>query len=69
MALALARIEWHYFVKDSFLETDNYLIENVDKIRHIPGLFVQGRYDIVCPAMSAWHFHRAWPEAGLRNHP
>jgi proline iminopeptidase len=69
LALALARIECHYFVNKSFFETDNYLIENVGKIRHVPGVIVQGRYDVVCPAMSAWELHRAWPEADLRIIP
>jgi proline iminopeptidase len=64
-ALALARIECHYFVNNCFFETDNYLIENVDRIREIPGVIVHGRYDIVCPFMSAWDLHRAWPEAEL----
>ena len=59
-ALALARIEAHYFINNAFFETDNYLLENVDKIRAV---IVQGRYDIVCPMMSAWDLHRAWPEA------
>jgi proline iminopeptidase len=62
-ALSLARIEAHYFMNDAFFETDNYLIENVGKIRHIPAVIVQGRYDVVCPMMSAWELHRAWPEA------
>jgi proline iminopeptidase len=69
MALALARIECHYFMNNSFFETDNYLIENVGKIRHIPAVIVQGRYDVVCPMMSAWELHRAWPEAELRVIP
>jgi proline iminopeptidase len=62
-ALALARIECHYFVNNCFFDTDNYLVENVGRIRHIPAVIVQGRYDIVCPMMSAWELHRAWPEA------
>ncbi|HMX28579.1 MAG TPA: prolyl aminopeptidase, partial [Blastocatellia bacterium] len=62
-ALPLARIEAHYFVNNAFFNTDNYLLENVDKIRHIPAVIVQGRYDVVCPIMSAWALHRAWPEA------
>lgn len=66
MALALARIECHYFVNNAFFDSDNYLIENVGKIRHIPGVIVQGRYDVVCPMMSAWALHQAWPEADLR---
>ncbi len=68
-ALALARIECHYFVNNIFFETENHLIENVHKIRHIPAVIVQGRYDIVCPIMSAWDLHRAWPEADLRIIP
>ena len=62
-ALALARIECHYFMNNCFFETDNYLIENVNKIRHIPAVIVQGRYDVVCPITSAWNLHRSWPEA------
>jgi proline iminopeptidase len=68
-AIAFARIECHYFVNNAFFETDNYLIENVGKIRHIPTVIVQGRYDVVCPMMSAWELHRAWPEAELRIIP
>jgi proline iminopeptidase len=68
-ALAFARIECHYFMNNCFFETDNYLVENVDKIRHIPGVVVQGRYDVVCPMTSAWDLHRAWPEADLQIIP
>jgi proline iminopeptidase len=63
-AEAFARIECHYFVNGGFLR-DGQLLEEVGKIRHIPGVIVQGRYDVVCPAMSAWDLHRAWPEAEL----
>ena len=62
-ALSLARIECHYFVNNSFFPTENYLLENVDKIRHIPTVIVQGRYDVVCPITSAWDLHRAMPDA------
>ncbi len=65
-ALAFARIECHYFMNNSFFPTNNYLIENVAKIRQIPAVIVQGRYDVVCPMTSAWDLHRAWPEAELR---
>jgi proline iminopeptidase len=68
-ALAFARIECHYFMNNCFFPTDNYLLENVGKIRHIPGVIVQGRYDVVCPAKSAWDLHRAWPEAELHLTP
>lgn len=64
-ALAFARIECHYFVNGGFLERENRLIEDVAKIRHIPGVIVQGRYDVVCPARSAWELHAAWPESKL----
>ncbi len=68
MALALARIECHYFVNKGFMD-DNQLINNVGKIRKIPAVIVQGRYDVVCPAVSAWELSRAWPEADLRIVP
>ncbi len=62
-ALAFARIEAHYFQNRGFLEREDQLLSDVDKIRHIPAVIVQGRYDVVCPARSAWDLHRAWPEA------
>ncbi|HVY81310.1 MAG TPA: prolyl aminopeptidase, partial [Steroidobacteraceae bacterium] len=68
-AAAFARIECHYFVNRGFLRSDNQLIEDVGKIRHIPAVIVQGRYDVVCPARSAWDLHKAWPEADLRIVP
>lgn len=68
MALALARIECHYFVNNGFME-NNQLINEVDMIRNIPAVIVQGRYDVVCPAVSAWELSRAWPEADLRIVP
>ena len=66
---AIARIECHYFIHNTFFETDNWIIENVGKIRHIPCVMVQGRYDIPCPIESAWELHRAWPEAQLEIIP
>ena len=62
-AEAFARIECHYFVNRGFFKSENQLLENVDRIRHLPGVIVQGRYDVVCPMVSAWELHRAWPEA------
>ncbi len=64
-ALAFARIEAHYFVNAGFFESDSYLLDNVGKIRHLPGVIVQGRYDVVCPMETAWALHRLWPEADL----
>lgn len=68
-AIAVARIECHYFVNRGFFEDENQLLRNVDRIRHIPAVIVQGRYDIVCPMQSAWDLHKAWPEAELRIVP
>ena len=65
-ALAVARIECHYFVNRGFLRSEGQLLEDVARIRHIPATIVQGRYDVVCPARSAWDLHRVWPEADLR---
>ena len=65
-ALAFARIECHYFVHGGFFEHDDQLLRNVDRIRRIPAVIVQGRYDVVCPMRSAWNLHRAWPESDLR---
>jgi proline iminopeptidase len=65
-AVAFARIECHYFVHGAWLEPPRDLLGNVHRIRHIPGVIVQGRYDVVCPMESAWALHRAWPEADLR---
>jgi proline iminopeptidase len=64
-ALAFARIEAHYFFNRGFLESDDQLLCNAERIRAIPGVIVQGRYDVVCPIESAWAQHRAWPEADL----
>ena len=64
-ALAFARIECHYFVNGGFFETDDQLIRNVHKVRHIPAVIVQGRYDVVTPMKTAWELHQAWPEARL----
>src|SRR5262249_7880623 len=63
VALAMARIECHYFVNRGFLDADDQLLRDVARIRHIPATIVQGRYDVVCPIESAWALHREWPEA------
>ncbi len=64
-AVAFARIECHYFVHGGFFESEDQLLKGVDKIRHIPTVTVQGRYDVVCPAQSAWDLYRRWPESEL----
>ena len=68
-ALAMARIECHYFMNAGFFTRDNQILENIAKIRHIPCIIVQGRYDVVCPARTAWDLHKAWPEAEFQLIP
>ncbi len=68
VALGLARIEAHYFVNDIFLP-QNFLLEQVSRLRAIPGVIVQGRYDMVCPLVSAHELARAWPQARYRVVP
>ena len=64
-ALAFALIENHYFVNKGWFKTENQIIENIDIIRSIPAVIVQGRYDVVCPMKTAWELSEAWPEAEL----
>lgn len=68
VALGLARIEAHYFVNDIFLP-GNALLDNADRLSRIPGVIVQGRYDMVCPLVSAHELHRVWPRAEYRIIP
>ena len=65
-ALALARIETHFFINRGFFATEEALLEGVGRIRHIPAVIVQGRYDVVCPMATAWELASRWPEADLR---
>ena len=62
-ALTFARIESHYFVHGAFLDQDEQLIKNASKLKDIPGVIIQGRYDVVCPARTAWYLHKVWPQA------
>lgn len=64
-ALAFALIENHYFINQGFFETEDQLINGISKIRSIPTVIVQGRYDMVCPMETAWEVSRNWPEASL----
>lgn len=67
-ALSLARIECHYFKNNSFL-SQNQLLNNMSLLADIPGVIVQGRYDVICPLESAWELHQAWPGSILRIIP
>ncbi|HEY6864837.1 MAG TPA: prolyl aminopeptidase [Burkholderiales bacterium] len=68
VALGLARMEAHYFMNDIFLPADS-LLANAARLRRVPGIIVQGRYDMVCPAVTAHELHAAWPEAVFRMVP
>ncbi|HMB77628.1 MAG TPA: prolyl aminopeptidase [Kiloniellaceae bacterium] len=68
MALGLARIEAHYFVHRGFM-AEGALLDNIAPLRRIPGIVIQGRYDIVCPTRSADDLARAWPEADYQVVP
>jgi proline iminopeptidase len=65
VAIALARIECHYFMNQAFLEPDQ-IIRNAERLRDIPGILIHGRYDMVCPLDNAMALSKAWPEAELR---
>ena len=65
-AVAFARIECHYFVNGGFFDHDDQIIRNLHKIKHIPCVLIQGRYDMCTPARTAWDIHKAWPEADFR---
>jgi proline iminopeptidase len=61
-AYAFARIENHYLFHQAFFDDDNWILNNVRKIAHVPGVIVQGRYDMPCPPVSAYELHKAWPK-------
>lgn len=64
-ALAVARLEAHYFHHLGFFEPDQ-LLRNVVRLHDIPALIVQGRYDVICPPLTATRLHQAWPQAQLQ---
>lgn len=69
MAVAISRIECHFFINKCWWRTDEQLIEDVGRIRHIPTVIIHGRYDVVCPVKNAFDLHAAFPEADLRIVP
>jgi len=68
-AEAFARIECHYFMNGIWMRTDNQILDDIFRIRHIPCEIVHGRYDVVCPVENAWDLHKAWPESRLHIVP
>lgn len=65
LCLGVGRLEAHYMLQRGFFEEDQ-LIRQVEKIRHLPASIVHGRYDVICPPVSAWRLHMAWPESQIR---
>ncbi len=68
-AVTMASIECHYAVNGFFLDSDNYLLEQAHNMREVPLRIVQGRYDVICPTISAWELHQALPKSDLRIVP
>ena len=64
MAYALARIETHYFVNGNFM-SDNQLLDDIGRVKHLPCTIIQGRYDMICPIATADELHRAWPGSNM----
>ncbi|MFZ6747692.1 prolyl aminopeptidase [Undibacterium sp. Ren11W] len=62
VSLGIGRLEAHYMLNAAFMEEDQ-LIKNIAKISHLPAVIVQGRYDVICPPVSAYRLHQAWPTA------
>jgi proline iminopeptidase len=65
-ARAFARLENHYFTTAGFLDFDGQILAHMDRIAHVPGVIVQGRYDMICPPHSAYALAGAWPKAELK---
>lgn len=65
-ARAFARLENHYFINAGFLDFDGQILAHMDRIAHIPGIIVQGRYDMICPPTSAYALSKAWPKSTLK---
>lgn len=62
VSVGIGRLEAHYFLNDGFFSEDQ-LVRQVERIRHLPATIIQGRYDVVCPPSSAYRLHQAWPQA------
>ena len=65
-ARAFARLENHYFTHNGFLEFDGQILAQMDRIADVPGVIVQGRYDMICPPVGAWMLKERWPAAELK---
>jgi len=67
--LATETIAAHYFSNGFFLPSSNWILDNIPRVRHIPTIIIQGRYDVICPMRGAWDLHLAFPEALLEIYP
>ena len=65
-ARAFARLENHYFFNAGFLESDGWILKNRSRLEHIPTVIVQGRFDMICPPITAWKLAKGWPGCDLR---
>ncbi|MEO1657624.1 MAG: prolyl aminopeptidase [Pseudomonadota bacterium] len=65
-AVAFARIENHYFCNGGFFDQDDWIVKSAPRLEGIPGTIVQGRYDVVTPAKTAYELHKAWPGSLLK---
>ena len=68
-ARAFARLENHYFSNRTFLEEDGQILRDLPRLAEVPGTIVQGRYDMICPPVTAWKLAQGWPRARLRMIP
>jgi proline iminopeptidase len=68
-ARAFARLENHYFYNDGFLTAETQILNRMDRIAHIPGFIVQGRFDMICPPKAAYQLHKNWPASRLTMVP
>ncbi len=66
--LGVGRLESHYMANLAFLD-DDQLVRDLGRIAHLPALIVQGRYDVICPPLSAYRLHQAWPGSVLKMIP
>ena len=65
VAESFARIECHYFINNGFFKSDGWILKHINKIKNIPNVIIQGRYDVVCPMKSAWELHKKWEGSNL----
>lgn len=68
-ARAFARLENHYFIHGAFLEEDGQILRDLPRLADVPGTIVQGRYDMICPPVTAWRLSEGWAGSRLKMIP